>query len=53
MTLFTRKPKKFSGSTIRGAKSLAYQAGIPPTREPDFQEWVNGQWTLTYTAKSA
>lgn len=52
MTLFTRKPKKFIGSTIRGAKSLAYQAGIPPTREPDYQAYFGGVWTLIYTGKT-
>lgn len=38
----------FSASSMLGAKSLAYQQGIPPEREPDFAHYSAGLWTLAY-----
>lgn len=41
----------FSASSILGAKSLAYQQGIDPSRTPVFKAWVGGQWTLVYECR--
>lgn len=41
----------FSASSILGAKSLAYQQGIEPRREPDFKYCSGGQWTLVYEVR--
>ncbi|SFI70714.1 hypothetical protein SAMN05216206_2795 [Pseudomonas guineae] len=40
-----------SASSLLGAKSLAYQQGIEPRREPDFKYCSGGQWTLVYEAR--
>lgn len=37
-----------SASSILGAKSIAYQHGIPPQRLHDFAYCSDGQWTLVY-----
>lgn len=41
----------FSASSILGAKSLAYQQGIDPSREPDFKYSSLGSWTLVYEVR--
>lgn len=41
----------FSASSRLGAKSLAYQNGIPAQRSPDFQAYFGGIWTLVYEAR--
>ena len=38
----------FRASTILGAKSLAYQSGIHPRREPELKAFFGGEWTLIY-----
>lgn len=40
-----------SASSLLGAKSLAYQQGIEPRREPDFKYCSGGQWTLVYECR--
>lgn len=42
----------FSASSILGAKSLAYQQGIEPRREPDFKYCSAGTWTLVYECRA-
>lgn len=41
----------FSASSILGAKSLAYQQGIEPRREPDFKYGTSAGWTLVYECR--